>query len=112
MKASYAQPVMELEHPAVEDLDLPTLLFALSDPARLAIVRQIAGSDVEATCQSVGLDMPKSTRSHHLKVLRESGVVHTVVRGRERVMTLRLNDVESRWPGLLTAVLAEEPISV
>ena len=42
VKASYAHPVMELEHPAVEDLDLPALLFALSDPARLAIVRQIA----------------------------------------------------------------------
>ena len=55
--------------------------------------------------------MPKSTRSHHLKVLREAGVVHTVVRGRERVMTLRREDVESRWPGLLTAVLADESVS-
>jgi DNA-binding transcriptional ArsR family regulator len=104
---------MELEHPAVEDLDLPALLFALSDPARLTIARQIAQAGEtgeEVTCQSVGLDMPKSTRSHHLKVLREAGVVHTVVRGRERVMTLRRDDVESRWPGLLAAVLADESL--
>jgi DNA-binding transcriptional ArsR family regulator len=103
---------MELEHPAVEDLDLPAVLFALSDPARLAIVQQVANCEVESTCQSVALDMPKSTRSHHLKVLREAGVVHMTVRGRERVMTLRLDDVESRWPGLLTAVLADESLSV
>jgi DNA-binding transcriptional ArsR family regulator len=106
---------MQLDNPAVETLDLPSVLFALSDPARLAIVRQIserAISAQEATCQSVALDMPKSTRSHHLKVLREAGVIYSVARGRDRVMTLRFDDLESRWPGLLTAILAEQPVKV
>lgn len=103
--------VVELEHPSVDDLELAAVLFALSDPARLAIVRQLAAPDDVATCQSVALDMPKSTRSHHLKVLREAGVMRTDARGRERVLTLRRDDLEKRFPGLLTAVLAEQHAS-
>jgi DNA-binding transcriptional ArsR family regulator len=102
--------VAEFEHPDVEDIQMSAVLFALSDPARLDIVRQLSdpGSEV-STCQSVALDMPKSTRSHHLKVLRESGVVLSEPRGRERLLSLRRDDIDSRWPGLLAAVLAEEP---
>ena len=85
------------------------MLFALSDPARLDIVRQLAAPGEQPTCQSVALDMPKSTRSHHLKVLRECGVVRSVPRGRERLLSLRREDLESRFPGLLAAVLSEEP---
>lgn len=97
----------ELEHPALESLDVGAVLFALSDPARLAIVRQVAqvAAPLEATCQAVALDMPKSTRSHHLKVLREAGVLWMTVRGREKVITLRRDDLQARWPGLLDAVL-------
>ncbi len=100
---------VDLEHPDVSAFELAGVLFALSDPARLAIVRQIAVPGQVSTCQSVGSDMPKSTRSHHLKVLREAGVTRSEQRGRERVLTLRREELESRWPGLLTAILAEQP---
>jgi DNA-binding transcriptional ArsR family regulator len=103
--------VVDLEHPDVDDIEVSAVLFALSDPARLAIVRQLAIPGEQATCQSVALDMPKSTRSHHLKVLREAGVVRADPRGRERLLTLRREDIESRWTGLLSAVLAEQPVS-
>jgi DNA-binding transcriptional ArsR family regulator len=106
--ASYAFAVAELPHPPVEALDMAAVLFALSDPARLAIVRQLATPGETPTCQSVALDMPKSTRSHHLKVLREAGVMRTEARGRERVLTLRRGDLDQRFPGLLTAVLAAQ----
>jgi DNA-binding transcriptional ArsR family regulator len=97
-----------LPNPPVETIDVTAVLFALSDPARLAIVRQLATADeTPVTCQAVALDMPKSTRSHHLKVLREAGVVQMEVRGREKVLTLRRADLQSRWPGLLAAVLGE-----
>jgi DNA-binding transcriptional ArsR family regulator len=100
--------VADPEHPPVESLDLPAVLFALSDPARLDIVRQAAvPPELAPTCQSVATDMPKSTRSHHLKVLREAGVVRMIQSGRERLVTLRLDDLESRWPGLFAAVLAD-----
>ena len=97
-----------LPHPSVESIDVTAVLFALSDPARLAIVRQVAAADgTTVTCQAVALDMPKSTRSHHLKVLREAGVMHSEVRGREKLLSLRRADLQSRWPGLLAAVLEE-----
>jgi DNA-binding transcriptional ArsR family regulator len=103
--------VAEFEHPPIESLDVTAVLFALSDPARLAIVRQLSAPVGEATCQSVALDMPKSTRSHHLKVLREAGIVNMEPRGREKVITLRRDDLESRWPGLLGAVLEERTLA-
>ncbi len=100
---------VELEHPDVSDFELAAVLFALSDPARLQIVRQIAVPGSVSTCQSVGCEMPKSTRSHHLKVLREAGITRAEPRGRERVLTLRRDELDSRWPGLLSAVLEEQP---
>jgi DNA-binding transcriptional ArsR family regulator len=100
---------VDLEHPDISDVELAAVLFALSDPARLAIVRQIAVPAAVSTCQSVGDDMPKSTRSHHLKVLREAGITRAEPRGRERVLTLRRAELDSRWPGLLSAVLEEQP---
>jgi DNA-binding transcriptional ArsR family regulator len=93
--------------PPIESVDVTAVLFALSDPARLAIVRQLMTPVSEVTCQSVGADMPKSTRSHHLKVLREAGVTRMEPRGRESLLTLRREELDSRWPGLLGAVLQE-----
>ncbi|GAB6902832.1 ArsR/SmtB family transcription factor [Kineosporia succinea] len=102
-------------HPDVAELTLPSVLFALSDPVRLEIVGQLAAwqaGEVPLVCASVGPEMPKSTRSHHLKVLREAGVTRSVQSGRERQLSLRREDLDARWPGLLTAVLSgvSEPI--
>ncbi|GAA3611954.1 helix-turn-helix domain-containing protein [Kineosporia mesophila] len=96
------------EHPDVADLSLPAVLFALSDPVRLEIVGQLAvwrEGETPLVCASVGPQMPKSTRSHHLKVLREAGVTRSVPSGRERRLSLRRADLDERWPGLLDAVL-------
>ncbi len=104
----------ELPHPATAELQLADVLFALSDPARLHIVRELAAAEPAGsllTCQSVATDMPKSTRSHHLKVLREAGVVRNVSRGRERILSLRRHDLAQRWPGLLDAILAADAVS-
>lgn len=58
------------------------LLAALADPARLAIVRQLA-TDVE-TCAcdfTTTCDVRQPTVSHHLRVLREAGLVTSERRG-------------------------------
>ncbi|MEN3306239.1 MAG: hypothetical protein V7603_2441 [Micromonosporaceae bacterium] len=100
----------DLAHPDVADLALADVLFALSDPMRLAIVRQLAcGPLVELPCQEVGGPAPKSTRSHHLKTLREAGVIRNVPHGRERRVSLRRAELDSRFPGLLDAVLSAAP---
>ena len=83
------------------------MLHALSDPARLQIVRQLAIGD-ECTCGTFDLGLSKATLSHHFRVLRESGVVRTRPDGRTRMLSLRKDDLNDRFPGLLEAVLTAE----
>ena len=94
-------------HPDVADLTLPAALFALSDPARLELVRKLAsrGPLTVAECQGTDSAVPKSTFSHHLKTLREAGLVRNEPSGRQRILTLRRDEVEQRFPGLLGAIL-------
>jgi DNA-binding transcriptional ArsR family regulator len=94
--------------PAVEELSLPKVLAALADPARLATVQALALKG-ESTCsqvqQDAGLDLSKSTMSHHLRILREAGITRTRLHGASRILTLRRDDLDARFPGLLDAVL-------
>ena len=96
----------ELLHPARGDLRLTDVLFALSDPARLAIVRQLVDGPLEmAQCHLSDPSMPKSTKSHLMKVLREAGIIRNEPLGRGRRLSLRHEDLEARFPGLIGAVL-------
>jgi DNA-binding transcriptional ArsR family regulator len=90
--------------PTTDELELTAVLHALSDEARLAIVRALA-DDGERTCGAFELGISKATRSHHFKVLREAGVTRTRVEGTHRHLSLRRDDLEARFPGLLDAVL-------
>ncbi len=102
-----ASEVAELPHPARSELQLTDVLFALSDPERLAIVRQLAGGPLEmAQCHLSDPSMPKSTKSHLMKVLREAGVIRNEPLGRGRRLTLRREDLETRFPGLIGSVLS------
>lgn len=94
-------------HPPVEEIDLASVMHALSDPVRLEIVARLADTDGE-NCGGIGdgIDVHKSTLSHHYRVLREAGVTLTTVEGRSRVVRLRTDDLEARFPGLLPSVLA------
>jgi DNA-binding transcriptional ArsR family regulator len=94
--------------PDTEDLDLTTILQALGDPVRLKIVRALA-AEGEQVCGSMELGISKSTRSHHFKTLREAGVTSTRVEGTHRHVSLRRDDLEARFPGLLEAVLQVQP---
>jgi DNA-binding transcriptional ArsR family regulator len=93
-----------LEMPAVDELELVEVLHALSDPIRLQIVQELA-SGGEQACGAMPLPVSASTRSHHLRILREAGVTFTRVVGTQRLVSLRRDDLASRFPGLLDAVL-------
>ncbi|WP_432932418.1 ArsR/SmtB family transcription factor [Microbispora sp. CA-135349] len=96
----------DLPHPETASLVLTDVLFALSDPSRLELVRRLTQGPLEvAACQPTGGDVPKSTLSHHLKTLREAGVIRNVPEGRQRYVSLRRQDLDGRFPGLLDAVL-------
>jgi DNA-binding transcriptional ArsR family regulator len=96
--------VRDLYHPRVEDVGLPHVLHALSDPVRLEIVRVLSTTD-EIPCSSLNAAVSKSTMSHHFKVLREAGVTLTRANGTKRMMSLRQAELEERFPGLLASIL-------
>ena len=55
---------------------------ALADPARVAILNRLAGADEVCVCNFVdALDIAQPTVSHHLKVLRDAGLVESTRRG-------------------------------
>ena len=93
-----------LHHPRLDEVTLADVLHALSDPVRLQIVHSLASCD-EQSCSAVEASVAKSTLSHHFKVLREAGVTHTRVNGTHRYVSLRREDLEGRFPGLLPSVL-------
>ena len=92
-----------LSHPKREEIDLSRVLHALSDPVRLKIVACVA----EGECAMGAIDVPvtKSTCTHHFKVLREAGVLAQRQVGTARMNTLRREDLDARFPGLLDTVL-------
>ena len=93
--------------PDVADIELIEVLKAVGDPVRLHMVGVLADGDTYSCSPEVfGLDVHKSTLSHHLKVLREAGVTSTLIDGRNRSITLRKTDLDSRFPGLVDGLLA------
>lgn len=94
-----------LHHPDREQIELAAVLHALSDPLRLRVVRTLAAEPGERACGTFALPVSKSTRTHHFRVLREAGVIRQRDRGTLRLSSLRQDDLATRFPGLLDAIL-------
>ena len=98
-----------LFHPSPEDLTVEGILHALSDPVRVAIFAQIAGSGCSHTCSNfLKVDeksVPKSTLSQHFKALREAGLIRSERRGVEMFNTSRCSEIEQRFPGLMASIV-------
>lgn len=91
-------------HPEREQIRLENVLFALGNPLRLDIVRTLAEQG-ELACGNLRKDIAKSTMTHHWRVLRDSGVIWQRPQGRENLISLRREDLEARFPGLLETLL-------
>jgi DNA-binding transcriptional ArsR family regulator len=93
-------------HPAVDDLTLESVLYALSDPTRLEIIKTLANQGCGMNCSAAApADLPKSTLSHHFQVLREAGLIQSERRGTEVVNSLRYADLDKRFPGVVASIL-------
>jgi DNA-binding transcriptional ArsR family regulator len=98
-----------LFHPSVEDVSVEAILYALSDPTRVAILSEIVGSECSRNCSNFlnvsEKDLPKSTLSQHFKILREAGLVRGERRGVEMRNTSRCTEIDRRFPGLIAAIV-------
>jgi DNA-binding transcriptional ArsR family regulator len=98
-----------LQHPASEDIAIAAVLYALSDPVRAAIVRELStapqGMNCTETNQRLGLKLPKSTCSQHYRILREAGVISCERSGVGLFSKVRTQDLSARFPGLLRSIL-------
>ncbi|WP_324195165.1 ArsR/SmtB family transcription factor [Nocardia puris] len=97
--------VMLANHPDRDQIQLANVLAALGNPVRLRILATLADG-AEHTCGSILPGMAKSTLTHHWRVLRDAGVIRQIIAGREHHLSLRHEDLEARFPGLLPALLA------
>ena len=105
----------DVTEPPAADFELPRVLAALADPHRLAAVQFVARNG-ESWCsrvmQDAGLEMSKSTFSHHLRILREAGVIAKRIEGTRGYMCLRKDDLDERFPGLIDSILAADTETV
>src|ERR1700759_5206299 len=93
-----------LGHPATDEIELAGVLQALSDPVRLRIVVALPAGG-RRSGKSIDLPVVKSPSTHHFRVLREAGVIRQRQEGTSRLNSLRREDLDARFPGLLAAVL-------
>ncbi len=99
-----------LQHPAIEDVSVEGILYALSDSNRAHIFAAIAAGPQPRTCsQFLAISdqvLPKSTLSQHFKVLREAGLIRSERRGVEMHNSTRCEEINQRFPGLLPSITA------
>ncbi|MEO3973828.1 helix-turn-helix domain-containing protein [Streptomyces sp. CAU 1734] len=96
----------DLHHPETSDIRLVDVLAALGHPVRLEAARALANGE-ERFCGEILRDVPKSSMTHHWRILRESGVIRLRRDGRKFFLTLRHDDLDARFPGLLDIVLTD-----
>jgi DNA-binding transcriptional ArsR family regulator len=92
----------KIPHPAMDAIDLATVMRVLGDQVRLDIARLLADGEPR-TCTAIQdeLGVPASTGSYHLRLLREAGVTRTTAQGTQRIISLRRDDLDERFPGLV-----------
>lgn len=105
-----------LFHPPIEDVTVEGILHALSDPVRVAIFTDLATSDSAHNCSTflnvTDKKIPKSTLSHHFKALREAGLIRAERRGVEMHNSSRCSEIDSRFPGLIGAIINAHKVQI
>lgn len=99
------------KQPRTEDLVITDILSALGDPVRFAIVKHLYENKCQLNCtQAVTpfANIAKSTLSGHFRVLRESGLISVRKQGVENINSVRVDDINSRFPNLLNSILSND----
>jgi len=101
---------MLAQHPQPDQIRLENVLLALGNPLRLKIVRVLAAGGEQA-CGTILDGVAKSTLTRHWQVLRDSGIIWQRPYGRENLLSLRREDLDTRFPGLLDTLLTAADIN-
>jgi len=101
--------------PDLMDVRLCDLLDALGDPVRLHVVKLLLARG-ENTCAPLAdqVGVSNSTLTHHLRQMREAGLIRVRPEGVLRWSSLRIDELEQRFPGLfswLATALINEPMT-
>jgi DNA-binding transcriptional ArsR family regulator len=96
----------ELTHPDLEAVTLAKVLSALGDPVRLYIMSVLADGD-EHMRTDFDVHLAQSTFSHHIKVLRDAGLLLQRMEGTRCYVSLR-EDALKRFAAVLDSVLAAD----
>jgi DNA-binding transcriptional ArsR family regulator len=97
---------MTLVHPPPEAIHIISVLQALSDETRLAVVLALANpASKTSTTLAKQLGIGQSTLSRHLRILREAGVTVMRPQGNLRWTRLRREELDTRYPGLLDTII-------
>ncbi|MDN3352427.1 helix-turn-helix transcriptional regulator [Actinomadura sp. DC4] len=92
-------------HPDVRTIGFQRVLDALVDPVRRSIVTQLSDAPEDLRCGSFDLPVSTSTATHHFHVLREAGLIRQYYVGTSRMNTLRRDEIDKAFPGLLDAIV-------
>ena len=97
-------------HPDLDQIQLGNVLAALGDDTRLAIIAHIVRSETKsAICGSFSHITSKSNLTYHVGKLREAGVVRTVPDGTRKIVSLRTEELQKLFPGLLDSIISGIP---
>jgi DNA-binding transcriptional ArsR family regulator len=98
------------QHPEIAEVTLAEVLHALSDPVRLSILRALTPGQ-ESAWSGFMVSVAPSTLSHHMKVLRNAGLIAHRKDGTRCLVSLR-PELSERFPDLLDTVLRLAPGTV
>ena len=95
----------KFNHPLIREISIDHVLHAMSDPARRNIVAKLACGDSMSCTKSCSDKLSPSTISFHHKILRDSGLIRSEKKGVEVINTLRKDEIDKKFPGLLDSIL-------
>jgi DNA-binding transcriptional ArsR family regulator len=98
-----------LYHPAIKDVTVEGLLYALSDPIRVQIYAEIAKADCPKMCSAFlefkNIKLSKSTLSYHFRILREAGLIRSVRQGTKMHNVTRCDELQTKFGVMLTEIV-------
>jgi DNA-binding transcriptional ArsR family regulator len=90
-------------------IDVLTVLQALSDPVRLKIIREltVCPDPGELTCGQIEVPVRKSTATHHFRTLLRAGITAEREEGTRKFVRLRREELDQHFPGLIDLVVQD-----